>query len=427
MASVSGFGLVDSLINDLVSQSAGAAFAPAAFAARVLPSALTDSSASLAGSPLADLLSTARASLLGLASTARQLDLASPLSAFFSASATSSNPSAILAQATPGSSVTTAPPQATYTFSVSQVAVAQANVGSALPSNGTGTFAAGTDTIGVTQHGVTTDVSVAVGANDTNATVLANLAAAINDTPGLGVTASVLTDPIAGTSQLVVEAATTGTASAFSLSDVAGTAVASAGVGNATTAAANASFTENGTALTSSSNDLYLGDLGQLHVTLLAPTAAPVTVTIGPDTSQITAAIASFVDAFNGAQAFFGAHADTFPGVGAELSSLAARLAPQLATIGIATAPDGTLSIDAAKLAAAVGQQLGSVRTVLADVGGLASEASAIATTRLQNPLTTVAPLPPRTPGFVPQRLAAQFGGELASLRLTGLLVDALL
>src|SRR5581483_11500620 len=279
----------------------------------------------------------------------------------------------------------------------------------------------GTDTIGVTQHGVTTNVSFAVGANDTNATVLANLAAAINATPGLGVTASVLTDPIAGTSQLVVEAATTGTASAFSLSDVAGTAVASAGVANATTAAANAAFTENGTALTSSSNDLYLGDLGQLHVTLLAPTAAPVTVTIGPDTSQITAAIASFVDAFNGAQA------DTFRGVGAELSSLAARLAPQLATVGIATAPDGTLSIDAAKLDAAVAQQLGSVRRVLADVGGLASEASAIATTRLANPLTTVAPLPPRTPGFLPQRLAAQFGGELASLRLTGLLVDILL
>src|SRR5579884_4155459 len=123
MASVSGFGFVDSLVNDLVGQSAGAAFAPAAFAARVLPSALTDSSASLAGSQLADLLSTARASLLGLASTARQLDLASPLSAFFSAAASSSNPSAILAQATPGSSVTTAPPQATYTFSVSQVAV----------------------------------------------------------------------------------------------------------------------------------------------------------------------------------------------------------------------------------------------------------------------------------------------------------------
>ncbi|HLK12819.1 MAG TPA: flagellar filament capping protein FliD [Candidatus Binatia bacterium] len=424
---MSGFGLADTLINDLVGQSASAALSPAAFAALALPSTLTDSSASLSGSQLVDLLSTARTSLLGLASTAQQLDLTSPLSAFFSAAASSSNPGAIAVQSIPGSSASTAPPQSTYTFTVSQLAVAQANVGTALASGGTGTFAAGTDTIGVTQNGVTTDVSFAVGASDTNATVLANLAAAINDTPGLGVTAAVETDPIAGTSQLVVTAASTGTASAFSLSDVAGTAVASAGVANATTAAADAAFTENGTALTSSSNDLFLGDLGQLHVTFLAPTTSPVTATIGPDTSQITAAIASFVDAFNGAQSFFAAHADAFPGVGAELSSLVVRLGPELANVGISAASDGTLSIDSATLGTAVSQQLGSVETALADVSGLASEANALATTRLGNTLAGDAPLPPFQPGFAPQRLAAQFGSQLASVRFTGLLVDALL
>jgi hypothetical protein len=209
------------------------------------------------------------------------------------------------------------------------------------------TFSVGTNTLRVTQNGTTTDVSFTVGGSDTNATVLASLASAINAEGDLGVTASVLTDTVAGTSQLLVEASTTGTANAFTLTDIAGTPVASAGIGAATTAAANASYTQNGVALMSSTNDLFLGDDARLHVTLLAATAAPVVVAVERDTDLIGAAITSLVSAFNGAKGLFDAHPDLYPGLAAQLGSAAARLGAQLANVGITVGAGGSsLSID---------------------------------------------------------------------------------
>jgi flagellar hook-associated protein 2 len=421
-------GAVDSLLSSLMQGTLSIALEGKSAAALFLPrEAFGDPTSQLATKDLISLLSGTRTSLLSLSSAAARLDLANPLSAFFSGTATSSNTAVVTGQVIGGVSLDTAPVKASYSFTVSQLAVTQANVGSALISTGTSTFSTGTNAFSVTQKGVTTSVSFSVAADDTNLTVLTNMAQAINSTAGLGVSASVSTDPQANTSRLIVTANDTGTANAFTLADVTATAVSDAGVGSATTSAANLAYTQNGVGLSSSSNDLYLGSNADVKVSFLATSASPVVLSVAPDTTQISSAIATLVDAYNAAKGFFESQPDVFPGIITQLHSAASRSAALLANIGVQSDAAGGLSIDTAKLSSALGQYMSSVQAAFGAVGGLAKELHSIADTQLSQPRVATNPLPPFSPGTVVQTLVGAFAGRLGRSHLTGLLVDSLL
>lgn len=379
---------------------------------------------SSAGPDLAALLRQVTSNLVNLSTAAAVLDLANPTSTFFATVASSSNTGVITAQTVSGISLDTTAPAGAYSFTVSQVAVTQSNVGTALSSNQTNGFTTGTNTFQVAQNGVNTNVSFTVGAADTNLTVLTNMAAAINNTQGLGVSASVNTDQVAGTSRLVVQSKVTGTTNAFTLTNVSQTPVTNAGVGTATTAAVNASYTQNGVALSSQTNDFYLGSNANLHVTLLNTTASSVVVTVGPDTSQLQGAITTLVNAFNTAKAFFDGQADLYPGASLQLNSAVFRLTGQLSGIGINVAGDGSLSVDSTKLASVLVKSPTQVQAALGDVGGLAKNLHSIADTLLQNPLGLAEPSPPPGQPGLPRVLAAAFADRVASQQLNGLLVS---
>lgn len=387
----------------------------------------TDPLVRLGARDLVALLRNVRGNFVSLATTAARLDLANPTSAFFVAAVTSSDTSKVTATVFPGISQDTTPPRATYSFTISQLAVAQANVGTALTSNSTTTFQSGTNTLRVTQNGTNTDVSFSVGASETNLTSLTNLAAAINGTAGLGVKATVATDAVAGTSQIVVQAKVAGTVNAFTLTDQVQLPVTRAGIGSATTSAANASFTQDGVPLTTSTNTVYLGASAQLKVNFLGTTASPVVLSVVPDKAQIAGAISTLVGAFNDAKTFLENQAELYRDAVTQLGSVVSRLGGQLSNIGIDLDASGTLAVQAAKLGVALDQYLATVRQVVGDVGGLAKELRAIADTQLATPLVQKSPLPPFRSGFMPHILAGAFAGRLHASQLQGLLVDALI
>src|SRR5262249_49727742 len=159
------------------------------------------------------------------------------------------------------------------------------------------------------------------------ATVLTSFADAINATDGLGVGASVHTDAVAGTSQLVLTATTEGTVNGFSVSNVTGTPVTDARVGAASLAAPHARYTQNRLPpFSSSTTDLNLGSDASLHLTLLSTTTGAVLVTIGADTRALTTAITALVGGYNTAHGFFASSDDVYPLVARQLASVVSRL-----------------------------------------------------------------------------------------------------
>lgn len=415
--------IADNVLAGLAASRAQSTIGPALFSSLFVPSGMTDPLGQLSSRELVAVLGTARTTLIGLSSSAAQLDLANPLSTFYGAAVASSDTSAITARVRAGAEVRS---DATYRFTVSQLAQAQANVGTALTSSDVNSFSIGTNTVRVTQNGSTTDVSFTVGAGDSNATVLAGFADAINATENLGVAASVHTDAVAGTSQLVITATTEGTVNAFSLGSVAGSPVASAGVGSASVAAANASYTQNGVPLSSSTNDLYLGENASLHLTLLATTSSPVLVAVGADGSALSAAITTLVGSYNTAHSFFASNDDVYPVVARQLGSTVSRLGGQLQAIGLLVGSDGSLTTDTTRLTASLNGAMASVERTLGQGGGLAPDLRAIADTFLTQPATLHPPSAPYQPIFGPQQFASQYAGRLNGLRLQGLLVSAL-
>jgi flagellar hook-associated protein 2 len=418
-------GLADTLLATLLQRSLSASHA-SDLASLFLPPQLADPTATLSASDLAAQLSGARGRLLDLTTAATALDLANPTSVFFSATISSSDSSVATGAVIAGTSPSTTPATASYTFTVSQLAVAQANVGTALSSNTANGFQSGTNTFQVTQNGVSTNVSFSVTNGDSNLTVLTNMAAAINNNSALGITASVHTDAGAGTSQLVVQAKQTGTANTFTLTDVSKSAISDAGVASATTAAANASYTQNGVALTSSTNELYIDTGAQVKVTLLSTSSTPVVLTVGPDKSLISGAIASLATAYDSAKGFFDS-STLYPGTAAQLGSVVSRLRAQLSNIGVMVGAGGGLSVDSTALSNAITRSPSAVQQALGDVGGLAKELRAIGDTQLSQGNAGMGPVPPFNPGYAPRVLAGMFASRLQGLRATGLLVDALI
>ncbi|RPJ75799.1 MAG: hypothetical protein EHM24_03565, partial [Acidobacteria bacterium] len=131
---------------------------------------------------------------------------------------------------------------------------------------------------------------------------LQGLADAINNTPDIPVTASIVS--AAGRYQMVLTGKTTGQAGAFTIAnELAGGAGIAFSAANARDAR-DAEATVNGVAVTSASNTLE-GVIPGATVTLLKRTATPVSVTVGRDTDAVAKAVETFVAAYNDLVSFF--------------------------------------------------------------------------------------------------------------------------
>lgn len=314
---------------------------------------------------------------------AQPLQLSTWNNVFLKRVATSSAPNAVSAQAQPGATL------ATYTITVSQVATAQQNLGTALATNAVAGLAAGTYTFNLQAGGRTYTVSFAVNAGDTNLTVLNNMAKAINAV-GAPVTAEVATDTVAGTSRLVIRAQNTGTGNAFTLTDVTGSAVAYTGAGNVSVPATNASYTVNSVPYTSQSNTVYL-DKSKLALNLLAK-VDNATITVSPDTQAISTAINNFVTAYNNLLTFAAQHFQYIaPRILSSLKQAYSYHAAELKAIGINQNPEGTLAVNQPALTNAIQNNLGLVETAFSGTNGLAVAAGLTARQISTSPLTTFA------------------------------------
>lgn len=418
----------DQLLTSLLERSfTRALMGPSGTLLASLSSAAGNGAAGLSAAQLVAVLGGTRSSLLSLGSSAAKLDSANPLSVLFTGAGTTTDSSVATVRIIPGSSAYTAPAAGSYRLTVSQVAVAQVNQGTALTSASASSFTPGTNTVRITQNGTTTDVSFTVGASDTNKTVLTSLADAINATSGLGVTAAVVANATAGTSQLAITATATGTTNAFTLSNVAGTPVTDAGIGTASTAAANAIYAVDGTTYTQSSNEVYLGATAKVHVTLVGTSSTPVVIGVGPDADQVVTPVVGLVNDYNDAHAFFTSNPDALSGVAQHLASVVARTSTRLRSIGITVDADGSLSVDTRRLSSVLESSPSTVREVLGDAGGFAKELHAIADTQLAVPAVARNPLPPMQPGTMARALAGLYAARLTQLTLRGSLVDSLL
>ncbi|MEW6771687.1 MAG: flagellar filament capping protein FliD [Bacillota bacterium] len=310
--------------------------------------------------------------LTGLQNYGRQLqEAANPLTlsnvnnVFTERTVTFSAGDVLTAEALPNATITS------YDLTVSQLAAAQQNLGTALTSSDPSAVNTGTNTFRLTVGETSYDLSVEILSTDTNRDALQKIADAINAANAV-VTATVVNDTEAGTSRIQITADQTGTASAFSLTDVSGNAVTATGANTVSVAAADAEYTVNGVSYTAQSNTVLL-DQGYVTVNFLKTTATEVTLTVGQDTAAIVGAVNNLVSAFNSLKSYTSLNASLLnPRIDQALTRAYNLKAPELASLGITTNLDGTLTVDQSELEAAVAENPDLVKSTFGSANGFA-------------------------------------------------------
>ena len=317
--------------------------------------------------------------------------------AFGSLSATSSAPTAFTA--TVGSGATLG----SYSVSISQLAQAQQIVSSTAYSSGSA--AVGTGTLQLSLGG--SSFSVVVGSNNDT---LSGLAAAINSASGNpGIQASVVT----GTSgaHLVLTSTLTGAANTMSISETdSGTGLSALTYGSGSTnytqqtAAQDASFSVAGVSYTSASNTVT-DALSGVTLNLQATTSSPASLTVADNTTAILGNIKAFVDAYNKLQSslsqlggFDATTSTAGPLMGnAALTDAQSQIQTtlygfvntgsstytSLASIGITSNSDGTLSLNSAQLSVALNTNFSAVSNLFSSTGGIASGLTSVLNSEL--------------------------------------------
>jgi flagellar hook-associated protein 2 len=315
--------------------------------------------------------------------------------AFDAQTATSSQTSAFTADA--GSTAAAG----TYNVVVNSLASAQQLVSGALSA--TGSVGDGTLQLSLGSQSFTVDVTAG---NDT----LADVADAINsatDNPGIEATVIQGSDG----SHLLLSSSQTGAANTISVSETDGgnaLAALTYGTGNTaqytqTAAAADASFSVAGVAQTSASNTISNAVNG-VTLTLLAPTTGTGgTLTVANDTATVAQNITAFVSAYNTLQQTFqslGAFDSTTDTAGAMLgnpvltgtesqvqnilySFVGSSTYNSLASIGITTNSDGSLSVNNATLSTALATNFRAVGNLFSGTTGVASQLNSLITNTL--------------------------------------------
>jgi flagellar hook-associated protein 2 len=329
--------------------------------------------------------------------------LKSALSTFQSSLGTLDTPSAFQVQTANSSDQTAFTASAgsgavagTYNVTVSALAQAQQLLSSAFAGGGSATV--GTGTLALSLGGQSFDVTV--GAGDDS---LADIAAAINSAPGNpGIAATVLqgTDG----AHLVLSSSLTGAANTIQVTETDGgngLAALTYGAGNAgnytqQAGAQDAAFTISGVAYTSPSNTVT-NALGGVTLNLLGTTSAGsnATLSIANDTATIEGNISSFVTAYNtlvtaiAPLGSYDAATNTAgPMLGNALYTGTTNQMQQalysivntgsstynsLASIGITTNADGSLSLNSATLSNALSTNISAVSQLFSGTEGVAA------------------------------------------------------
>jgi flagellar hook-associated protein 2 len=282
-----------------------------------------------------------------------------------------------------------------YTVSVTQLAQAQQLVSNPLSSTGTGTLQI---SLGGSSFNVTVD--------STNNTA-GGLAAAINSATGNpGITATVITG--SDGDHLVLSSAQTGAANTIEVAETdggTGLAAVTYGTGNTAhytenSAAQDAQFSISGIPHTSSSNtvsDALKGVTLTLNGTTVAGTGAgsSAQLTVASDTSTITDNVSAFVDAYNAmvkAITPLGSYDQTtqtagpmlgdavLSGIQNEIRSTLYGLVntgsstySSLASVGVTTNSDGSLSLNKTKLQTALATSPTAVSSLFSGTNGVAA------------------------------------------------------
>jgi flagellar hook-associated protein 2 len=320
--------------------------------------------------------------------------------AFNAETATSSSQDVFTATTTSGA------PVGTYSITVGQLASAQQLLSNAF--TGTGTTAVGTGTLQVSLG----STSFSVNVTDTDDT-LAGIASAINtasDNPGVTATIIQGTDG----AHLLLSSSQTGAANTIQVSETDGGNALSAltySTGDTTnykeqSQALDAQYTISGVPATSPSNTIP-GAINGVTLTLTGKTAAntPATLTVSTSTASIESNVAAFVSAYNtlaGTFSSLGGYDSTTGSAGpmmgnALLSSIQNSVRSalygivntgsstynSLASIGITTKQDGTLSLDSGKLQTALSTNFSAVSQLFSGSGGVATKLNTQLTTEL--------------------------------------------
>jgi flagellar hook-associated protein 2 len=287
--------------------------------------------------------------------------LTGPLSA---ATVTSSDSSVVTASAAPGT--------AASNISVEVNSLAASDTwSSSVFSSSTTALPAGTVTI-TPPGGSATTITIGSGVN-----TLSDLANAINS-DNLGVTASVITD--ANGARLAVVSNTSGQAASFTISSSDPTNLGFTEV----VQGANASLTVNGISLASASNTVT-GVVPGVTLNLLnADPGVQQSLSVSPDTAQVSSAINQFVSDYNTLiQAVNSQYSDSGSGQGVlatdptlrnlqtallqaidytSTSSSGSPTTASLASLGITVSDNGTLSVDSSTLTSALQNNFSEVQ-----------------------------------------------------------------
>lgn len=286
----------------------------------------------------------------------------------------------------------------TYNVTISALASAQQLLSG--PVLGGSTAVVGTGTLNIALGGSSFNVSID-GTDDT----LAAIAAAINDAPdNPGVEATVLqgTDG----AHLVLSSSLTGAANTISVTETdggTGLAALTYGTGNLKNytleaPAQDASFSIAGVPYTSASNTVSSALTGvTLSLLGTTPTGTGVTaptLTVANDTTDVAANINSFVSAYNTLQSALsslGSYDSTTSTAGAMqgnpiLENIQSQIQEalysvvgtsnynSLASVGITTNQDGSLSVNSATLQTALGSSFSAVSNLFSGTNGIATQ-----------------------------------------------------
>lgn len=310
-------------------------------------------------------------------------------SAFNAVAATSSDPTVFTASAAAGAVA------GSYAVKVNTLASAEQLVSGPVAATGAATVGTGTLalSLGATSFNVTVNAS-----NNT----LAGIAAAINaasGNPGISATVVQGTDG----AHLLLSSSLTGAANTITVSETdGGTALAALtyGTGNLShytqsAAAADASFSVAGVAYTSASNTVSNAISG-VTLTLLGTSAAGTsqTLSLANDTTGTVSNIQSLVSAYNtlaGQLTSLGSYDSTTGTAGPMLgdallegiqnqikqalySTVGSAGYTSLASIGITTQSNGTLSVNTATLQNALASNFGAVSQLFSGTNGIAAQ-----------------------------------------------------
>jgi len=323
--------------------------------------------------------------------------------AFNAEGASSSNESVFTATAAPDAV------NGAYSVSVTQLAQAQQLVSRAFAGGASATVGSGT--LQLSLGGSSFSISI-----PSTADTLAGIASAINSAPGnTGITATIITG--SDGAHLVLSSSLTGAANTLQASETdggTGLAALTYDTGNTTNytqnaAAQDAQFSISGIAYTSASNtvsDALSGvTLNLLGTTADAGNGSSATLTIANDTTTVQSNISGFVSAYNtlvGALAPLGSYDATTHTAGpmmgdallsgvqnqmrAALYALVDTGSPtynSLASIGITTNSDGTLSLNAATLQQALSADFAAVSQLFNGTSGIATTLNSQITVQL--------------------------------------------